>query len=83
MYIIIAGSDYTPPSERFIVQPGQTRVCLIFTIFDDGVVEGMESINGMLEGIINSVNALVSSPDRVTFQPREATLNILDTDSKL
>lgn len=78
------GSDYSPPSGRFEVEAGENRACLNFTIFDDGIVEGMESIRGMLQGIIDPVtNTLITSPERITFQPDEATLNILDTDSML
>ena len=54
----------------------------MFTILDDGIVEGMEALNGNIEGIINSLNALETDPDRITFQPRDTTLNILDTDSE-
>lgn len=54
----------------------------MFTILDDGTVEGTEALNGNIEGIINSLNALETAPDRITFQPRDTTLNILDTDSE-
>ena len=42
----------------------------------------MESLEGTLEGIIDDLNTVVASPERITFQPRQATLSILDTDSK-
>ncbi len=77
-----AGTDYFPPIERYVVPAGSTRVCLTFTILDDEQVEGMESLRGFLEGIITGVNILDPNPDRITFNPREATLNVLDTDSK-
>lgn len=75
-------SDYSPPSGRFVVMPGESRACLTFTILDDGIVEGMESLMGTLEGILNDLNVLVTAPERLTFQPRDATLNILDSDSQ-
>jgi hypothetical protein len=81
-YFSTAGSDYTPPSGRFVVDPGESTACLTFNILNDNLVEGMESLSGRIEGIIDSLNALVTSPERITFSPRDATLNILDTDSK-
>lgn len=75
------GSDYSPPSDRFVIEAGETSDCLTFTIFDDGTVEGMESLTGFLEGIFNpDDNTLNTSPDRITFDPQQATLDILDTD---
>lgn len=64
------------------MEPGESRTCLTFTIFDDDVVEGLESLTGELEGIINALNVLEASPERITFRPRVTTLNIMDTDGE-
>ena len=74
--------DYFPPIERFVIMAGSSRACLTFVIRNDDQVEGMESLMGNLEGIITETNTLDPNPDRITFNPRDATLNILDTDSK-
>lgn len=63
---------------QFVLQSGQTRACLDFTISSDEFFENAESFSGRLRGVVTSPGSVNENPERVTILPRDTTVVIED-----
>ena len=63
--------------DQYTITSGTRTACLDFTIESDSLFENTESLTGFLRGAVLS-GTLTENPQRITFEPRETTIEITD-----
>lgn len=65
--------DYDEENETLIFGPDQTRQCVNITVEDDGLLEGLETLDVIL---LNNPSFIVLDPDR-------AVIRVIDDDGEM
>ena len=58
------------------------RACVPLTILEDQQLESLEGLVGEIVGVVDSQGGVTPSVDRVTIQPSNTDINIIDMNSK-